>query len=260
MNVFPKTKSGTLTMNKKAQIFEWGLVLTVFVICAFALTTFLVYNSKTKTSFVDVHQIFLLYDRQEIAEFYAKEAFGLAISEAYSNTIKESIMQCPSRLEFFTWTETCIPKNNEIEAIFIKNIKQSMEKMLSYSPELRNHDFSLEKRDNSIYFKMPLNLNVSTRSLKNTITINYDSEISVNESAENMDLNFEGIYNSVKSRWNFCKGLNDFAKVKNCMSLLTFKNWNFNTLADNSFELKTKSSYYFGDKIEPIELNFKLEK
>jgi len=247
--------------NKKAQIFEQGLVLVVFVVCAFALYTFFAYGQKIQFSFDNVQNALSLYDHQEETSFYLKEAGKLSVQEAYYATLTRVGENCPdaqTNRAYAIWNKECLMKNPDVETKFLFYINSSMQNfMKSYAFTLDS--LKLENGQLSFIFR-PVILNATLKENKIEVSYLYDFSFNLNLSENNIDLNFERISAEVFNKWDNCRN-KDAAEIKNCMSALKLSGWDYLILNSDFFsELKNKNNYYFNNKFEPIIIKFQLEK
>jgi hypothetical protein len=242
-------------MNRRGQVFEQGLVIVVFVLCVMALISFMIYNGSMTNSLSNVYPAVLMYHGQKNSAFYAKESGKLAVQEAYSETLKDLIQECPrtqENINYVVWKKECLLKNDKINERFLSHTDDSMRGLF-------NSDFNLKIDNEKLSFVIPP-LRLGT-SFKN-INVNYTSDISfdINLLDYGIDLNLEKIYNSILERWNDCKILKETQKIKDCMYGLKVRGWKFNIRNEYFFcELTSEREFYTGS-FGPLILKFKLEK
>jgi hypothetical protein len=240
--------------NKKAQIFEQGLVIVVFALCVMALGAFILYNGRIITSLDNLHPVVFMHDEQRALAFYAKDAGKLASEQAFSSTINDLGKNCQrtsENINYELWKKDCLLKNDEAKKRFLGYANSSMSKML-------NTSFSLNLDSTLAVTIKPVVMNVSLKNMN----IDYTSDISysINLDDYGIDLNFEKMYNSILDRWDDCKIINETQKIKDCMYGLKIKGWILNIKNDNFFcDLISEKSYYNGN-FEPLIIKFKLEK
>jgi hypothetical protein len=266
-------------MNKKAQFFDYGLLLAVFVICTAATVSFSIYNHRTSGSFGDVVSAISIYEEKDNLEIYAKESGKLALQEAYAETIKDMARNCPKTTEnvnYAVWTKgtaECSPKdasctilnnnclfdNDILNKMFLSHLDTSINKFLRVK-NMATKNIGVNE-ENFTFFLHPIILSSSIEGTAK-IDINYTFSINpeFNLSKLNIDLNFTNIYRPVLARWEECKSLDDIVKIRACMSL-DLKNWKLQIInPDFLSELRSKESYYSKGTLEHLIIKFKLEK
>lgn len=245
-------------MNKKAQIFEQGLVIVVFSICVIALISFLAYNQKIKLSLSEVYPAASIYQEQEEISFYANDAANIAIQKAFYETLKEAGKECPRSSEnvnYVIWTKDCLMKNDRFRERFVYHAENAMSEL-----DAKTKSITIDK--DAIFFNFDmLQLNSSLKKSAD-IKISYNSDISFNNSlsSSNINLDFENLSSSVLDGWEKCKKESDLIKIKACMNNLKIKGWKLTIRNDDFFcDLTSEESYYTG-KFEPLTLKLILEK
>ena len=247
-------------MNKKAQIFEKGLVLVVFILSVMAIISFVIYHNRENISFDSVYPAVSLYSQQEDLSFYAKEAGKISVQDAYSRTLENIGKNCQKSTEnlaYTIWTKDCIIGDDALKEEFLSLFNSSMNSFMSGKAQINS--INLNQKNISIIFQ-PLITSAFLEGSKITINYTYDPSFSINIEEYGIDFNIEKFYNAVFNQWNICKR-KDESVIKTCMNSLVFDGWNFRMFNNDLFcDLTSKKSYYFDNKMQPIVMKFKLEK
>jgi hypothetical protein len=241
--------------NKKAQVFEQGLVIAVFSICVIALILFLSYNQKEAISLSSIYPAISIYSEQKEIAFYAKESGKLAVQESFYETLKNIGKECassPENINYAIWARGCLPSNDKIKETFLSNVDRVMQS-LGVNPK------SVTPNDEKILFTFnPVQLNSSAEN----IHINYSSDISfdINLTSNSINLNFADIYNQILDQWARCnKG--DIISAKSCMNGMKIKGWTLSIRNDDFFcDLVSKESFYTQGGFQLIIIKLRLVK
>jgi len=247
-------------LNKRAQIFENGLVLVVFIVAVFAIISFIIYNNKEKISFDSVYPIVSLYSQHEALSFYAKEAGKLSVQEAYSKTLESIGDNCKKAAEnrvYAILTKECLNSDQNLKEEFMSSFNSSMNDFISEKAQIDS--LTLNQKNISIIFR-PLAFNASLEGSKINVKYSFDISFDADIGDYNLDFNISKFYNAIFNQWDICKRKEE-AVIKTCMNSLTFDGWNFKMFNNDLFcDLTSKKDYYFDNKLQPIVMKFKLEK
>lgn len=232
--------------NKKASIFELGLVTVTFVALAFALSSFMFIQAKIEKGASPDYEFIGMYDSKERAVLVNEERLNLMAQQAFYDIAKEGAIKgndCVVReVEYVEWNENCSPNNENIKKDFISKINGG-------NASLDNSILALKTGSvtKTIEEKGYINYNVS-------FTFNTSVEFKMNNSGINID-DFEEIYNKAIE----CKKY-DVEKTNECID--DIENWDINVKKSDGYvlyDLSTKKNFFHDGKFEPIMLKFAIK-
>ena len=243
--------------NKKAQIFEVGLVLITLIALGYALYTFVMIKGNFETSVAPPAKLIDAYNSQKKLLFYAKESARLAAQNAFNLIAQEKAASGNCIIDgsgYVNWLSDCKPNTTEIEENFLAEFKKSYESYMKDYTEKTSYNITFEK--NKINLKAAnITLNITEKEYNASFT--FEPSFSIDISAFDLNLeDFENIYLAAQN----CKS-NNVTRVKNCM-IEKIQNWNADVEfkePDLLLELSTKKSFFIDEDFSPIKLKFKIK-
>ena len=253
-------------INKKAQVFEQGLVIVVFALCLVAFTSFLLYNQKVKASMSEIYPVVQMFDEAGKIQFYVNDSEKIAVQNAYSESIKEIGKDCAKSAEnvnYAIWKENCMLTNEQIQEKFLFSLNQTMSELLNQYSGKKPILNSISAENNKVSFVFSeFNLTSSVKKMNNIqidYNLNLNNEFDLNNL--NINLDMETVYDAVLRQWQTCKKSADFNSAKNCMTRQIIEGWSLNVRNEGFLcELNSKTKYYTKNGFEQLVIKLKLER
>lgn len=270
-------------LNKRAGIFAVGMIITMMVVMAAAWQAFSTTNKKITVGTKILPNLTSLYDEQDRFFIYIEESKSLAASQALYEIAKDAAInknkdscRVEPKTNYFIWDNNCKPEALFIKQKFIQEFNKSLASFVEAYPKenLRLHytnEFA-EGSEEIISTALPIKLESKAKSTFASYSFSHSlkpflTSTKTNLTKENIDLNFNEIYNKIVEKKTRCQTeQKDTEECSKALKAIEFDSWHASVERQGSyfiFRLKTKDFFFFQENnlenYKPIELNFVIE-
>lgn len=271
-------------LGKRAGIFAVGMIITMIIVMAAAWQAFSTTNRKIAVGVEILPNLTSHYNEQDRFSIYIEESKSLAASQALYEIAKDAAIdkkkgscRVEPQTNYFIWDNNCKPETLFIKQRFIQEFNKSLISFVKAYPKenLRPYymnEFAEGSEEIINSAASPIKLESKAKSTFASYSLSHSVETSLtstktNLTEENIDLNFNGIYNKIVEEKTRCQTEQKEAEeCSKALEAIEFDYWRADVERQGSyfiFRLKTKDFFFFQENnlenYKQIELNFIME-